>query len=484
MLFLGLLGCLPLAALTVESTPGALRSLIDDPAAVADLAVEGQIDASDLYFIGSELPALRSLDLSKAMIAAYEGPSINHSGSYPAAIIPPASLAGLQIESIVLPASLAAIADGAFAGTALASVDIPADISLGHGAFAGCPALARATVGSSSIGEGAFANCPALVEVALEAPSIALSANAFTGCEALTTVDGSANISSIGPRAFAGCKSLEDFAFGSSLQAIGDEAFAGSGLAAANLSECTSLPSVGRWAFAGCKSLASVDLGQAVPAEGAFFDCPALQEFQADAMTVIPSYAFAKNAQIDTTGIFTDRLASIGSYALSHVAGATVITLPATLTSIGMGAMEYMTALNTINATSPTPPALGSNVWEGVDVASATLYVPAQAADAYREAEQWQDFAIVEPTVNGSADISADILPGLRARFVAKELQIGIQDLEIASLSLFDPSGRLLIALEPNAELVAVDTSAFANDIFILVASLSDGRRATLKISR
>ena len=487
LLAIGLAGSLELSALDIAATPGAVKSLIAEPATVDNLAVEGQIDATDLYFIGSELTALQSLDLSKAQIVAYEGESINHATAYPANHIPAASLAGSPLGSIAFPdAEGLSIGHGAFAGSGLRAIDLASDAVLGDGAFAGCPNLELALVGSSEIGQGAFANCGKLKDVVLRGLSVAIDDNAFANCPALARVDGAYNVSTIGRRAFAGCKSLENFEFGTQLTSIGDEAFTASGLRETDLSGCGALKSVGDWAFAGCAELTAANLGNAAGiGEGAFFDCPRLEDFTAaEGMTEVPAFAFAKDTAVDTKAIIGDNTTSIDRYALSHVTGASVVDLPESLVSIGDHAMEYMSALNTINAAGAAPAALGQDVWEGVDVENTTVYVPEGAEDAYKDAEQWRDFTILAADSNDLSDILDIKQAPLRARFVGKELQVSIQEAAISRLDIYDPTGRLLVALAPDSELVSVDTSAWNNDIFLIVASLSDKRHASLKISR
>ena len=59
-------------ALTVESTPGNLHTLVTD-ASTTDLTVTGTMDVRDFDYIRSSLTALQSLDFSDAAIVAYSG---------------------------------------------------------------------------------------------------------------------------------------------------------------------------------------------------------------------------------------------------------------------------------------------------------------------------------------------------------------------------------------------------------------------------
>ena len=54
------------SALELTCAPGTLSGMVAEPSAVTELVLKGQADASDLLYIGSEMPSLRRLDLSMA----------------------------------------------------------------------------------------------------------------------------------------------------------------------------------------------------------------------------------------------------------------------------------------------------------------------------------------------------------------------------------------------------------------------------------
>ena len=70
----------------------------------------------------------------------------------------------------------------------------------------------------------------------------------------------------------------------------------------------------------------------------------------------------------------------------------TDVTLPSTLTSIGMGAFGENFALKSVTINATTPPTLGEDVF--MDMAEIpTVYVPAVALDTYKTAAGWSAFA-------------------------------------------------------------------------------------------
>ena len=115
------------AALSVSSTAGDLRAQVGDKAAeVTDLVVTGAVDAADLQFVNHQMPALRSLDLSGAVIASYSGERLMSGRSTSeAGVVPDYAFIDSRMTSIVLPASVKEIGEGAFAASDITAINIP-----------------------------------------------------------------------------------------------------------------------------------------------------------------------------------------------------------------------------------------------------------------------------------------------------------------------------------------------------------------------
>lgn len=480
-------GTLATPAITIANTAGSLASRISDPASVADLAITGSVNASDLFFVASSMPALRTLDLSRAAIDACSMPSTGGKTSFAASTVPAHVFAGSALTSVALPAAAPLfIGDAAFAGSALTSVNIGSNVaSVGHGSFSSCPALATVTLASPAVGDGAFAGCTALATVTVAAPAT-LGDNAFADCTALRSVDGSDKITSIGDRAFEGCSELDGFAFGKNLTFIGDEAFMRSGLTSVNLSGAASLAETGKWAFAMMPRLDSFEMGDVpVAGEGIVFDCPALKNFNLSlSATEVPDYAYTKNSSVEATGLLNSQVTHIGKYALAGLSHVTSITLPAGLEMIDDHAMAGMTGLSDINLDSENVPATGADVWHGINQSTVNLTIPENAEESFKAADQWKNFNIL--TISGVEDVTMDEqLDGLKARFDGDILRVSIAGAyDISALGLYNAAGALIFAGTPRAQLVEIDTSGSAERVYILVATLGDGRRAALKIAK
>ncbi len=473
-------------AISVNNTSGQLSSNITSPESETTLYISGTLNAADFFFIADKMPALQILDLSQAAIEAYSGTSLRGRTTYPAGMVPEHVFAGSKLNTVVFPASGdITIAENAFAGAALqGELVIPSNVkSICDGAFAGLPELTAVTINSTDVGVGSFNGSQKLARVTFVSP-LNVGQSSFAACPELATVVGAENVIRIDPRAFADCPKLTAFTFGARLQSIGDEAFTASGLTSVDLSGATALTSVGNWAFARMPELSELNLGDVASlGRGVAFDCPKLTNITASQTNeLIPDYAYTNSAEIDTTYLFNGSETSMGRYALKGHSNITSLTLPSTLTYIGDNAMEGLTSLQDLHMPSAEVPELGENVWKDVDQQHATLYVPAGSASDYEATPQWQEFVIAKTT--GETPALEERLESLRGRFVGDELQVSISGTVITRLSVFDTAGITLAVVEPESDLVIIDTEGMSARIYLVSATLADGRTATLKLAK
>ncbi|MDO4957608.1 MAG: leucine-rich repeat protein, partial [Bacteroidales bacterium] len=92
-----------------------------------------------------------------------------------------------------------------------------------------------------------------------------------------------------------------------------------------------------------------------------------------------------------------DTVAMIGSYALYKCKDLTNVTIQDSVTSIREAAFTYCSNLTSIKVRINEPLNIKPNVFDGVDKANCTLYVPKGSLSGYSSAEVWKDFVnIVE----------------------------------------------------------------------------------------
>lgn len=467
-------------------TPGSLKDVISNPSAVTNLAVKGPVDASDLYYIGSEMKSLTSLDLSAATIEEYNGVTLNGHKSYPAATIPAGAFSGLGLATVKFPAAGSIIIDeAAFMNTALTSVSLPANIdSVGTGAFAACTNLRTVTMPTARMGKSVFSDCTALTTVNMETVTVVPDAT-FRGCTALATVNGSENIVSIGQQAFEGDIALTDFVFGRSLRDLGVSSFAGTGLQNLFMGNADRLSAIGDQAFAGT-DVDRVELPGNLTELGAsaFFGDTKLTALELPASLItIGDHAF--NGTHLTGLTLPGSLEEIGNYALADQTEIKEMVLPPTLIHIGDYAMEDMTGLVKIDATGmQTVPSLGENVWEGVDQPAVKLVLYKEYADAYKDAEQWKNFTFEILTGADDAVADAVVAPAVRGRFVGTDLHLESNGALIDTVRLFDTAGRMLLSVQPSAESAVIDTAHIQGAVFVVNITLDNGMNSSLKLGR
>lgn len=468
----------------LECAPGELKSLITDPSATASLTLQGEVDASDLEFIASQMPALRVLDLSEVTIAKRR----DSRTLYPENTIPAMTFAGAPFSSIVLPAQEGlVIEDAAFTGCALTSLTVPASVkSVGVGAFAACKSLKTVTLNASTdFGSDVFNGCSALSEVNLGGAEI-ISASAFADCTALSVVSGEEALRVIGNGAFTGDVSLSHFSFPGTLQSIGNDAFSHSGLEEAMLERCTALKEIGDRAFAGVPALACVSLPKSVTTlgTGVFAMDPALTEFTISPSVVnIPDYAFTSTPNVASESIIHDEVETIGAYAMKGHDATSNVYLPSSVSYLGDHAMEGMTALKDIDVSyHKEVPRLGKEVWAGVNQDEVNLKVGEGMAQPFQNSAQWQDFVIKSPTVN--IDEVAAPAQKVQARFLGYALEVVSTSEDIAKVDIFTTAGKMLAAIPGNGNRVVLNTSQWQENIYIVSVTLADGSRATAKLLR
>ena len=463
---------MPSAAMDVAVEGGGLRKALEGATDVDVLKITGSVDIRDFDFMVDALRNLRELDLSEARIAPYQGEAtFLGRTSAPADELPECALMGTPVEKLILPATLRAVGTGALGGSALRSVVIPDGVeSIGTGAFSGCRSLQEVSIpaGVATLGEGAFRDCVALSRVVVGAPLRSIGASTFSGCVQLAEVQLPESLKIIGDDAFGGCTSLRQIAFPAGLQQIGARAFAGTGVTAVDLGECASLAAVGNWAFAGCDSLAEVTLPSA--------------------LEVIGRGAFHNDASI-RPGALPATLREVGDFALKGWSQVQLLELPSTLEYIGTEAMANWTALERISAEELMEvPALGADVWRGVEQGSVKLVVADDMTDAFRGADQWADFNVL--AVSGIDDVTT-LAPGenrsVGARFEGMTLILESPSVEIAGVQLYDPAGRIcntVPAATADRTRMSVDTSILDTPVMIVRVRLADGSAAVLKLTR
>lgn len=89
---------------------------------------------------------------------------------------------------------------------------------------------------------------------------------------------------------------------------------------------------------------------------------------------------------------------SIGKEAFKSCSRLTSINIPDGVTEIGVSAFSGCSSLTEIYCTASIPPVCGRGCFDDVDKTACTLYVPQGTADAYKTADEWEDFPDIVET--------------------------------------------------------------------------------------
>ena len=412
--------------MTVNNTAGQLSTKVSN-LQITELTVTGTMDARDFLFITEELNELTSINLQQATIVPVSNGMVLYGTvtNYPANEIPRTAFFGkkltsvtlpnniesigfaafagcYQLRSVTLPASLVAIDDYAFAGSALTSVNVPATVQvMGKGVFARCESLTSATIDAAYVGDFTFLGATSLSQVNIGPDVKNFSKGMFNGCSALTAlnIDPACRITRIDDEAFinSGLQNIDIANLG--VGTIGDWALAQTHLSGIQLSD--GMTALGEGALAHNPMLQSATL----PGMGHAAGGPNRAPHRPHTLAEIPDYAFAGNGNLNAGDLLREGVATIGNYALYNVsADIDTMWLPSTVAYLGDKAMAGMIGMKALRTDAADVPALGIDVWAGVDQPSVPLIAPAASVSLYKEADQWMNFFFEEGYVLGDVN--------------------------------------------------------------------------------
>ncbi len=342
-----------------------------------------------------------------------------------------------QLTKINMPNSLETIASYAFEYcSALQSLVIPEAVSsIEENAFKGCSGLKSIQVASGNLYYDSRNGCNAIINTSTNAlvagcrntviPNTVTSilSNAFYRNQ-FVSIDIPNSVTSLGNYAFAECGSLTAVTFPESLTTIGDNVFSYCNFESVVIP--ASVSSIGTNPFINCKFLTSI----VVSPENTTFDsrnnCNAIIHSASNELvsgclnTVIPNTVTALGryalyglsmesvnipSSVKTIGYETfgycrslasvgipQSVVSVGEYAFYRCTSMTSVEIPASVSSIGTYAFAYCQKLDSVSVGWTAPITIDANVFYGVPISDATLYVPVGSKSLYEQSNVWKDF--------------------------------------------------------------------------------------------
>lgn len=261
-----------------------------------------------------------------------------------------------SITSLTLGDDVEVINDDAFSGcTGLKNVELPPNITYLSG-FGNCTGLKAISIPSKvkTIGNSAFSGCTGLTSLAIPSNVERIGFSAFRSCQNILSLELSEGLRVIEGHSFVECTSLASLAIPNGVDSIGSE-YENDG------------------AFSGCTALKTVSLPRTIKHLGrsTFSNCKALIEL-----------------------ILPEGLTTINTELCSGDTKLAKVVIPSTVNTIYGWPFESCKDLEDVYCYSPVVPIVSSymNPFEGSEIQNATLHVPAQSIDSYKEAKYWQDF--------------------------------------------------------------------------------------------
>ncbi|MCI7430444.1 MAG: leucine-rich repeat domain-containing protein, partial [Bacteroidales bacterium] len=266
-----------------------------------------------------------------------------------------------NLTSVTIPNSVTSIGSKAFWGcSGLTSVTIPNSVtSIGGEAFGSCRGLTSVTIGNSvtSIGSWAFYECSGLTSVTIPNSVTSIGYGAFNDCSGLTKTNYTGDIAGWCGINFGGWGSspttyshnlyinnveVKDLVIPNGVTIIGDYAFEGcSGLTSVMIPN--SVTSIGYYAFEGCSSLTSVLWNAKNCADFAkYYDEDDEKYYYGPFWNIV--------SQI-TSFTFGSEVEHIPAYLCYGMENLTSVTIPNSVTSIGMYAFNDCSGLTKTNYT-------------------------------------------------------------------------------------------------------------------------------------
>ena len=304
-------------------------------------------------------------------------------------IIPNQSFMGCSsLEVVILPKNLTQFGPHAFKGcSSLKSIDLPNTlVTIQDCAFQGC-GLEKIVVPNSVkvMGASVFKNCRSLKEAKLSFKLTKIDTYTFDSCEVLNTLIIPLSVKSIESYAFRS-SGLESMIVPKTVTTLGTRSFQFCTKLKSLVIESalTTLPS---YLIEGCTSLENIILPPTLTKLNSydFQDC-AVKTLQLPAgITTIGSYCFI-GSKIET------------------------LVLPKSTVSVSYGTFQSCKNLKTIYALNPTVVEAKLSTFNDTPTASATLFVPAAAVEAYKAADGWKGFGTIAalPAVKVNVTVSGN----------------------------------------------------------------------------
>ena len=294
-----------------------------------------------------------------------------------------------KLDKITIPISVSTIESSAFQGcTNLSDVVIPNCVtSIGNSLFEECTNLKRVKLGDGiTILQPIFKGCTSLNEIELGKNIKTIGESTFENLTSLGAISIPCSVESIGNRAFSGCTSLKELTIekGETTLLLGH-----------NKSDVFE---VGKNTFSDCP-LETISLGRKLSYESSsnfgyspFYNISSLKDVVFDnTVTTITENLF-KDCIGLTSVTISDDVKSIEKSAFQGCSGLTLVTIGSGVNSINSVAFGGCTKLSDVFCFAKDVPITENDAFKDSHIETATLHVPVNSINYYKESEPWKNF--------------------------------------------------------------------------------------------
>ena len=271
----------------------------------------------------------------------------------------------------------------------LRSLTLPTGLKhLGEYSLAYCESLESVSIPDgnlTALPDFAFYEDTYLSEVNLPSTIRTFGNGCFENCESLESINLPDSLKYIGEEAFQGCSFLSELELPEGLEGIHREAFLGSGIKELRI------PKSVKWLEVACfvygKELETVSI-----------DAP---------LDVLPTWSFYGNTSLKNLYL-CDEIERIGNYAIEQCPSIETLVLPSALKYVESHAVSNCKSLSTIQCNAVTPPDTDENPFGEELYAQATLLVPQQSVEAYKNHPTWKRFFNINDITTTVEGVNAD----------------------------------------------------------------------------
>lgn len=248
------------------------------------------------------------------------------------------------------------------------------------------------------IKSSAFENCKNVTTVTFDSSGSldveTIEDYAFKDCSSLKTITIPKDVSEMGSYVFWNCKNLETVTLPTTLETIEYNAFSNSGLTSIFIPK--GVTSISSTSFNYCGKLSTISVSDENTTYDSRNNCNAIiqtatnQILRGTSNTIIPNTA-----------------TSIGDNAFNDINSLTSIVIPESVTSIGQYAFRFCNSLAEVVCKAKVAPQLKSDAFSNDILSKATLYVPEESVESYKEDGEWKKFSDIQPLPYAYINISA-----------------------------------------------------------------------------